>query len=46
MPIVQTVNEQQFVEAFRTWETYRYNFSYEGLKALYEYFEEIFELSI
>ena len=43
MPIVQTINEQQFVEAFRTWETYRYNFTYEGLRALYEHLEEVSE---
>ena len=41
--IVQRVNEHQFIDAFRTWDTYKNNFSYEGLKALYEYFEEFAE---
>ena len=40
MPIVQTVNEHQFIDAFKTWDTYKNNFSYEGLKALYEELEE------
>ena len=42
MPIVQTVNEHQFIDAFKTWDTYKNNFSYEGLKALYE---ELWEVS-
>jgi hypothetical protein len=41
--IVQTVNENQFIDAFRTWDTYKDNFSYEGLKALYEELEEVSE---
>ena len=41
--IVQTVNEHQFIDAFKTWDTYKNNFSYEGLKALYEYLEEVSE---
>ena len=43
MPIVQTVNEHQFIDAFKTWDTYKNNFSYEGLKALYEELEEVAE---
>jgi len=41
--IVQTVNEHQFIDAFKTWDTYKNNFSYEGLKALYEHLEEVSE---
>ena len=41
--IVQTINENQFIDAFRTWDTYKNNFSYEGLKALYEHLEEVTE---
>ena len=41
--IVQTVNEHQFIDAFRTWDTYKNNFSYEGLRALFEYLEEYSE---
>ena len=41
--IVQTVNENQFIDAFRTWDTYKDNFSYEGLKALYEELEQVAE---
>jgi len=43
MPIVQTVNEHQFIDAFKTWDTYKNNFSYEGLKALYEELEQVAE---
>jgi hypothetical protein len=43
MSIVQTINEHQFIDAFKTWDTYKNNFSYEGLKALYEYLEEVSE---
>ena len=41
--IVQTVNESQFIDAFRTWDTYKDNFSYEGLKALYEELDQVSE---
>ena len=41
--IVQTINENQFIDAFRTWDTYKDNFSYEGLKALYEELEQVAE---
>lgn len=41
--IVQTINENQFIDAFRTWDTYKDAFSYEGLKALYEELEEVSE---
>ena len=35
------VTENEFIEAFRTWQggQYKNNFSYDGLIALYEYFE-------
>ena len=41
--IVQTINENQFIDAFRTWDTYKDAFSYEGLKALYEELEQVSE---
>jgi len=41
--IIQRVNEHQFIDAFRTWDTYKNNFTYESLRALYEYFEEFAE---
>ena len=41
--IIQRVTESQFIDAFKSWDTYKNNFSYEGLKALYEYFEEVAE---
>ena len=41
--IVQTVNKNQFIDAFRTWDTYKNNFSYEGLQALYDYLWEVSE---
>ena len=37
----QTINESQFIDAFKQWETYKDNFSYYGLKALYEFLEEL-----
>ena len=37
--IIQRVNEHQFIDAFKTWDTYKNNFSYEGLKSLYDYLE-------
>ena len=43
MTIVQTVNEHQFIDAFRTWDTYKNHFSYEGLQALYEHLWEVSE---
>ena len=39
--IVQRINEHKFIDAFRTWDTYKNNFSYEGLKALYEELEQV-----
>ena len=39
----QTINENEFINAFRNnfSGTYKINFSYEGLKALYNYFVEL-----
>lgn len=34
------VYESDFIDAFKNWETYKDNFSYEGLKELFSYFEE------
>lgn len=39
----KTISRGQFIDAFRGWDTYKDNFSYEGLQALYEYFEELEE---
>ena len=36
----QTITESQFINAFKSWDTYKNQFSYEGLKALFEWFEE------
>lgn len=33
----QTINEWDFLGAFKDWETYKDNFSDNGLRALYEY---------
>ena len=43
--IIQRVTESQFIDAFKSWDTYKNNFSYEGLKALYEELEEVAECS-
>ena len=39
----QSVNEYDFIDAFRNYfgGQYKTNFSYEGLKALFEWFEEL-----
>ena len=43
--IIQRVTESQFIDAFKSWDTYKSNFSYEGLKALYEELEQVAECS-
>ena len=37
----QIITESQFINAFKSWDTYKNQFSYEGLKALFEWFEEL-----
>ena len=39
--IIQTVHKTQFIDAFKSWDTYANNFSYEGLELLYDYFDGI-----
>ena len=34
------INEHDFINAFKSWDTYKDSFSYDGLKALYEHLEE------
>ena len=41
--MIQTVTEHDFVSAFLDWDTYKDCFSYEGLKSLFEYFENLIE---
>ena len=36
----QTINEYDFIDAFKSWDTYKNQFSYDGLKAMFEYLEE------
>lgn len=36
----QTINQSEFIDAFKGWDTYKDNFSYNGLVALYEYLEQ------
>ena len=38
-----TINKDQFINWFRSSDTYRNNFSYEGLSSLFDYLEEIEE---
>ena len=38
--IYQTVNKHQFIDAFKSWDTYSNNFSYEGLELLYDWIDE------
>jgi hypothetical protein len=38
--IYQTLNKHQFIDAFKSWDTYANNFSYEGLDLLYDWIIE------
>ena len=38
--IIQTLNKHQFIDSFKSWETYSNNFSYEGLELLYDWIDE------
>jgi hypothetical protein len=38
--IYQTVNKPQFIDSFKSWDTYSNNFSYEGLELLYDWIIE------
>ena len=38
--MIQTVNKDTFINWFRSSDTYRNNFSYQGLNALFDYLEE------
>jgi hypothetical protein len=35
--IYQTLNKHQFIDSFKSWETYANSFSYEGLELLYDW---------
>lgn len=37
------ISQSDFVNEFKSWETYANNFSWQGLEALYDYFESIAE---
>ena len=39
--MIKTINETEFIDAFRKRDMYKNNFSYEGLIALFQYFEWI-----
>jgi len=39
--MINTVTQTEFVDWFRSSDTYKNNFSYEGLLALFDYLEEI-----
>ena len=41
--MIQTLTEHDFVSAFLDWNTYKDCFSYEGLKSLFEHFEDVIE---
>ena len=38
--IYQTLNKHQFIDSFKSWETYANSFSYEGLELLYNWIDE------
>jgi hypothetical protein len=37
--IYQTLNKHQFIDSFKSWDTYSNHFSYEGLELLYDWLE-------
>ena len=37
--IYQTLNKHQFIDSFKSWDTYANSFSYEGLELLYDWLE-------
>jgi hypothetical protein len=37
--IYQTLNKHQFIDSFKSWDTYANHFSYEGLSELFDYLE-------
>jgi len=39
--MIKTISQNEFINDFRNSETYKNNFSYDGLVALYDYFEEL-----
>lgn len=39
--MIRTITKTEFVDSFRNWDTYKDNFSYEGLESLFEYFEDL-----
>ncbi len=41
--MIETVNKSRFIDAFKSWDTYKNNFSYNGLVALYEYLTDLEE---
>jgi hypothetical protein len=38
--IYQTLNKHQFIDSFKSWDTYSNNFSYEGLELLFDWLDE------
>ena len=39
--IIQSINQNQFINAFKDSDTYKDNFSYNGLIALYDYLDQL-----
>ena len=39
--MIKTISQNEFINDFRNSETYKNNFTYEGLEALFNYFEEL-----
>tara|TARA_R110002020_G_scaffold469889_1_gene695266 strand:+ start:153 stop:485 length:333 start_codon:yes stop_codon:yes gene_type:complete len=37
--MITTITEHDFINAFKSWETYKNDFSYDGLKVLFEYLD-------
>lgn len=39
--MIQTITQNTFIDAFKTSDSYRESFSYDGLEALFNYYEEL-----
>lgn len=41
--MIKTISKSEFIDTFKKSDTYKNNFSYEGLEALFDYIEELEE---
>ena len=39
--IIKSINQSDFIDAFKAWDTYKDKYSYNALMAMYDYFQEL-----